>query len=130
MRFFTVSYAVVFGITTGFSVAQSKVLETLTHRCPSSVRIEPTLIYVIGDGMVKGSQSPIRLHRKDKNTATPFTPSSTVALIPSGNLTWFCGPTADQKGGTVANSRCPEGTNALRAKLDRDRYLKIQCLND
>jgi hypothetical protein len=111
---------------------EPRVLETLTDRCKTSVRIEPSLIYDPDKtSMVPGHEAPIRLKRpNNENASTVLTDKRTVGLLLSGRFRWFCGPTADNKGGTPERSRCPKGTNALRAKLGPDRLLEIQCLGD
>ena len=105
-------------------------LETLTDRCSTSVRIEPSLIFDPNQtGMVPGDEAPIRLKRPaNKNTLTAFTEKRTVGLTPSGRFKWFCGSKANIKGGTLEHSNCPKGTNAMRARLGPDRLLEIQCL--
>ena len=105
-------------------------LETLTDRCSTSVRIEPSLIYDPNRaGMVPGDQAPIRLKRPaNKNTLTAFTDKRAVGLTSSGRFKWFCGSKANSHGGTLEHSNCPQGTNAMRARLGPDRLLEIQCL--
>ena len=105
-------------------------LETLTDRCSTSVRIEPSLIFDQDHGgMVPGKQSPIRLKRPaNKNAFTAPTEKRSVGLPANGRFPWYCGPTANSHGGTLEHSNCPQGTNAMRARLGPDRLLEIQCL--
>jgi hypothetical protein len=111
--------------------AEGAILETLTDRCKTSVRVEPAFIFD-GDksALVPGKTSPIRIHRPSANAFTPFTEKRTVGLPASGHVRWFCGSKADQSGGTAEQSRCPSGTNALQARLGPDRLLEIRCLSD
>jgi hypothetical protein len=110
---------------------ERKPLEILKDRCKTSVRIEPALIYD-GDksALVPGNTSPIRIHRPSANASTDPTEKRVVGLPLSGHVRWFCGPKADQNGGTAEQSRCPPGTNALVARLGPDRLLEIRCLAD
>ena len=107
-------------------------LETLTDRCSTSVRIEPSLIFDPNKtSMVPGKQAPIRLKRpKDKNATTAFTEKRAVGLTSSGRFKWFCGSKANNHGGTLEHSNCPKGTNAMSARLGPDRLLEIRCLPD
>jgi len=105
-------------------------LEILKDRCSTSVRIEPSLIFSPNQGtMVPGSQAPIRIRRPaDKDQFTPLTDKLAVGLTPSGRFAWFCGSNANNSGGTLEHSNCPQGTNAMRAQLGPNRLLRIQCL--
>jgi hypothetical protein len=107
-------------------------LETLKDRCSTSVRIEPSLIFDPNQtSMVPGKQAPIRLKRPaNKNALTAFTDKRTVGLTSSGRFAWYCGSTANNHGGTLEHSNCPKGTNAMRARLGKDRLLEIQCFPD
>ena len=123
------------GISTLFAIhalapKQETPLETLTDRCSTSVRIEPSFIFDPNQtGMVSGDKAPIRLKRPaNKNAFTDFTDKRPVGLTPSGRFKWFCGPNANKKGGTLEHSNCPKGTNAMKARLGPDRLLEIQCL--
>jgi hypothetical protein len=112
------------------SSQKGKVKETLTDRCSTSVRIVPSLIYSPNNAtMVEGSKDPIRLDRNSPAAQSFSTPRS-VGLLSDGYFKWFCGTNADQKGGTQEKSRCPQGTNALAARLGPDRLLSIQCWSD
>ena len=106
--------------------------EKLTDRCSTSVRIEPSLIFDPNQtSMVPGKEAPIRLKRpNDKNALTAFTEKRAVGLTSSGRFKWFCGSKANNRGGTLEHSNCPKGTNAMRARLGRDRLLEIQCFPD
>jgi hypothetical protein len=107
-------------------------LETLTDRCSTSVRIEPSLIFDPNKtSMVPGKQAPIRLKRpRDKNATTAFTEKRAVGLTSSGRFKWFCGSNANNHGGTLEHSNCPKGTNAMSAGLGPDRLLEIRCFPD
>ena len=110
--------------------SKGKVLETLTDRCSTSVRIVPSLIFSPNDTtMVDGNKSPIRLDR-NSSASQHFTKPVSVGLLADGHFQWFCGTNADQKGGTAERSRCPQGTNAMAARLGSDRLLSIQCWSD
>ncbi|MEO6093818.1 MAG: hypothetical protein ABIT04_10955 [Novosphingobium sp.] len=111
--------------------AHARVLESLTDRCSTSVRIEPSLIFSqTHSGMVPGSQDPIRLHRTSPAGPPTFSAKRTVGLTSAHHFKWFCGPNAHNSGGTQEQSRCPPGTNALRARLGSDRLLRVECHSD
>lgn len=117
---------------TGTDTPEAAVLETLTDRCSTSVRIVPSLIYDSDStGMVPGNQSPIRLKRPvNKNKYTAWTEKRTVGLTSTGRFPWYCGKNAHNSGGTKEQSRCPSGTNALSARLGPDRLLQIRCYSN
>ena len=109
---------------------RAAILETLTDRCKTSVRIEPALIFDQDEmGMVHGFESPISLKRTNPNAFTPFTTPRSVGLPLSGRFNWFCGSNADSSGGVLEHSNCPSGTNRMSARLGPDRLLEIRCLD-